>query len=50
MKGKPIFSTNRDRQDRHNGEKAILHRYERNKKMTVNDHAAGKHGIYNRSR
>ena len=24
MKGEPIFSTNRDRQDRHNGEKATL--------------------------
>ena len=40
----------RDRHDRLNGEEAILHRCQRNKKITVNDHVAGKHRIYNRSR
>ena len=50
MKGEPIFLTNRDRHDRLNGEEAILHRCQRNKKTTVNDYVAGKHRIYNRSR
>lgn len=48
MKGEPIFL--QIEMGRRNGEEAILHRCQRNKKITVNDHVAGKHRIYNRSR